>query len=253
MSACCGTSPTPSAGRICRLASVRPAPSCSLRPAPARCPNIPAPATGGATSCRHSRRRSTSSRTRRTGCSATPATKCGACGRPRLARRNRRPGRPAARPARDRCLVAPARSLALAPGGDVNGAARPAAELTTPDSPLRRLFTRLADEFSATAQGNGAAEAAFEGALRARFGALGDYAAGAGPQALDRLHALGMARRDETAYAELDGTLRAEAARAPGRAAPGLSPAWGPCCAPAVAPSRVSTPRWPNSRRPAAR
>jgi type VI secretion system protein ImpL len=106
-------------------------------------------------------------------------------------------------------------SLALAPGSDTNGAARHATELTTPDSPLRRLLTRLADEFSATAQGKSAAEAAFEGALRARFGALGDYAAGAGPQALDRLHALAMARRDDTAYAELDGTLRAEAAGAP--------------------------------------
>src|SRR6188472_465890 len=86
---------------------------------------------------------------------------------------------------------------------------------TAPDSPLRRLFTRLADEFSATPQGGSTAEAAFDGALRARFGALGDYAAGAGPQALDRLHALASGKRNETANAELDSTLRAEAARAP--------------------------------------
>ena len=44
---------------------------------------------------------------------------------------------------------------------------------------------------------------------------LGDYAAGAGPQALDRLHALTTGKRDEAANAELDATLRAEAARAP--------------------------------------
>ena len=106
-------------------------------------------------------------------------------------------------------------ALALAPGTDADGASRQATELTAPDSPLRRLLTRLADEFSATAQGGSAAEAAFDGTLRARFGALGDYAAGAGPQALDRLHALATVKRDETADAELDATLRAEAARAP--------------------------------------
>lgn len=108
-------------------------------------------------------------------------------------------------------------ALALAPGTDADGASRLATELTASDSPLRRLFTRLADEFSATAQGGSAAEAAFDTALRARFGELGDYAAGAGPQALDRLHALALAtaRRDETANAELDATLRVETARAP--------------------------------------
>ncbi|CAN7754579.1 type VI secretion system membrane subunit TssM [Variovorax sp. LjRoot84] len=106
-------------------------------------------------------------------------------------------------------------ALALAPGTDADGAARQATELTAPDSPLRRLLTRLADEFSATSQGGSTAEAAFDGLLRARFGALGDYAAGAGPQALDRLHALATAKRDEAANAELDATLRAEAARAP--------------------------------------
>lgn len=106
-------------------------------------------------------------------------------------------------------------ALALAPGTDADGASRQASALTAPDSPLRRLLTRLADEFSATPHGASAAEGAFDGALRARFGALGDYAAGAGPQALDRLHALATARRDETTNAELDATLRAEAARAP--------------------------------------
>jgi len=105
-------------------------------------------------------------------------------------------------------------ALALAPGTDADGASRQATELTAPDSPLRRLFTRLADEFSATAQGGSAAEAAFDTALRARFGELGDYAAGAGPQALDRLHALAAAKRGDT-NSELDATLRAEAARAP--------------------------------------
>ena len=106
-------------------------------------------------------------------------------------------------------------ALALAPGTDADGARRQATELTGPDSPLRRLLTRLADEFSATSQGGSTAEAAFDGALRARFGTLGDYAAGAGPQALDRLHALTTGKRDEAANAELDATLRAEAARAP--------------------------------------
>lgn len=108
-------------------------------------------------------------------------------------------------------------ALALAPGTDADGTSRQATEITASDSPLRRLFTRLADEFSATAQGGGAAEAAFETALRARFGELGDYAAGAGPQALDRLQALALttARRGGTANAELDATLRAEVARAP--------------------------------------
>ncbi|KWT65632.1 MULTISPECIES: type VI secretion system membrane subunit TssM [unclassified Variovorax] len=106
-------------------------------------------------------------------------------------------------------------ALALAPATDAEGASRQASALTAPDSPLRRLLTRLADEFSATPQGASAAEGAFDGALRARFGALGDYAAGAGPQALDRFHALATARRDEAANAELDATLRAETARAP--------------------------------------
>ena len=106
-------------------------------------------------------------------------------------------------------------ALALAPGTDADGARRQATELTGPDSPLRRLLTRLADEFGATSQGGGTAEAAFDGALRTRFGALGDYAAGAGPQALDRLHALTTGKRDAAANAELDATLRAEAARAP--------------------------------------
>jgi len=106
-------------------------------------------------------------------------------------------------------------ALALAPGTDADGASRQATELTAPDSPLRRLFTRLADEFSATAQGGSVAEATFDAALRARFGELGDYAAGAGPQALDRLHALAIAKRGDTANAELDATLRAETARAP--------------------------------------
>ena len=136
-------------------------------------------------------------------------------------------------------------ALELAPGSDANGAARQATELTAPDSPLRRLLTRLADEFSPTAQGDSAAEAAFDGTLRARFGALGDYAAGPGPQALDRLHALATVKRDETAHAELDATLRAEAAGAPAavrRVYAGL----GTCSAPAAAPSRVSPPRWRN-------
>ncbi|VTU29163.1 type VI secretion protein IcmF [Variovorax sp. PBS-H4] len=106
-------------------------------------------------------------------------------------------------------------ALALAPGIDADSASRQALALTAPDSPLRRLLTRLADEFSATPQGAGAAEGAFDAALRARFGALGDYAAGAGPQALDRLQELATAKRDEAANAELDTTLRAEAARAP--------------------------------------
>ncbi|MEJ8822019.1 type VI secretion system membrane subunit TssM [Variovorax humicola] len=107
-------------------------------------------------------------------------------------------------------------ALALAPVADAESASRRATELTAPDSPLRRLFTRLADEFSAPLQGGSAAETGFNGALRARFGTLGDYAAGAGPQALDRLHALAVTgKRDESAAAELDATLRAEAARAP--------------------------------------
>ncbi|MDM0108089.1 type VI secretion system membrane subunit TssM [Variovorax sp. J22R24] len=106
-------------------------------------------------------------------------------------------------------------ALALAPGTDADGASRQASELTAPDSPLRRLLTRLADEFSAIPQGGSVAESAFDGTLRARFGALGDYAAGAGPQALDRLHALAASQRDESANAELDATLRAEATRAP--------------------------------------
>lgn len=106
-------------------------------------------------------------------------------------------------------------ALALAPGTDADGASRQATELTAADSPLRRLFTRLADEFSASSPQGSPAEAAFDAAVRARFGALGDYAAGAGPQALDRLHALTTGKRDEAANAELDATLRAETARAP--------------------------------------
>ena len=107
-------------------------------------------------------------------------------------------------------------ALALAPGTDADGACAPGNRTHGPDSPLRRLLTRLADEFSATAPGRQHGR----GRLRWRccghdFGALGDYAAGAGPQALDRLHALATGKRDETANAELDATLRAEAARAP--------------------------------------
>jgi type VI secretion system protein ImpL len=105
-------------------------------------------------------------------------------------------------------------ALALAPVGNTDAAAR-AAQLTAPDSPLRRLFTQLADEFSATPQSGSKAELAFDGALRTRFGALGDYAAGPGPQALDHLGALASARRDPNADAELDATLRSETARAP--------------------------------------
>ncbi|HSW20035.1 MAG TPA: type VI secretion system membrane subunit TssM [Ramlibacter sp.] len=105
--------------------------------------------------------------------------------------------------------------LALAPGADAETPARQAAELTAPGSPLRRLFTLLADEFSAPSQGGGAAEVAFDDTVRVRFGALGNYAAGAGPQALDRLYALTAGRRDKAADAELDAILRAEAARAP--------------------------------------
>ncbi|MBA2962084.1 MULTISPECIES: type VI secretion system membrane subunit TssM [Ramlibacter] len=112
-------------------------------------------------------------------------------------------------------------ALALAPGGDADDASRQAIELTAPDSPLRRLLTRLADEFSATPQGGGAAEVAFDAALRARFGPLGDYAAGPGPQALDQLHALATRKR-QTADTELDATLRNEAARAP----PALRKLW---------------------------
>jgi type VI secretion system protein ImpL len=118
----------------------------------------------------------------------------------------------------ERVIVAWSRqldALVLAPGSDAGDASRQATELTAPDSPLRRLLTRLADEFSATSQGGSAAEVAFDGTMRARFGSLGDYAAGPGPQALDRLHALVNGRRDETARAELDATLRAEAAGAP--------------------------------------
>lgn len=106
-------------------------------------------------------------------------------------------------------------ALVLAPRSDAGEASRQATDLTAPDSPLRRLLTRLADEFSATSQGGSAAEVAFEGTLRARFGSLGDYAAGPGPQALDRLHALVTGKRDETGGAELDATLRTEAAGAP--------------------------------------
>ena len=106
-------------------------------------------------------------------------------------------------------------ALVLASGTEANGAAHPATELTAPDSPLRRLYTRLADEFSASPRGAGTAEGAFDTELRTRFGALGDYAAGAGPQALDRLHALASGRRDAAGDAELDAALRAEAARAP--------------------------------------
>ncbi|MCU1533405.1 MAG: Type secretion protein IcmF [Arthrobacter sp.] len=106
-------------------------------------------------------------------------------------------------------------ALALAPGTDADGAWRQATELTGPDSPLRRLLTLLADEFSATSQGGSTAEVVFDSTLRAQFAALGDYASGAGPQALDRLHALTTGKRDETTNAELDATLRVEAARAP--------------------------------------
>jgi type VI secretion system protein ImpL len=105
--------------------------------------------------------------------------------------------------------------LALASGAQANGASRHATELTGPDSPLRRLLTRLADEFSGSRGGAGAADAAFNAALRARFGALGDYAAGAGPQALDRLHTLASGKRDGAGDAQLDATLRGEAAHAP--------------------------------------
>ncbi|HSW18897.1 MAG TPA: type VI secretion IcmF C-terminal domain-containing protein, partial [Ramlibacter sp.] len=106
-------------------------------------------------------------------------------------------------------------ALSLSAGADADGGARQATELTAPDSPLRRLLTRLADEFSATPQAGGAAEVAFDAAVRARFAALGDYAAGPGPQALDRLHALASAKRDRSANAELDAALRAEAVSAP--------------------------------------
>ncbi|RYF16059.1 MAG: type VI secretion system membrane subunit TssM [Comamonadaceae bacterium] len=105
--------------------------------------------------------------------------------------------------------------LALPTGIDAEGASRQAVALTAPDSQLRRLLTRLADEFSAPAREGTAAEAGFASVLRARFGALGDYAAGAGPQSLDRLHAIASGKRDETSRAELDATLRAETARAP--------------------------------------
>ncbi|GAA4340214.1 type VI secretion system membrane subunit TssM [Variovorax defluvii] len=106
-------------------------------------------------------------------------------------------------------------ALALAAGTDAEGAARQATDLTAPDSPLRRLLTQLADEFSAMPQGGSAAESAFDSALRSRFAALGDYAAGPGPQALDRLHALASSRGADAGKAELDASLRAEAARAP--------------------------------------
>lgn len=106
-------------------------------------------------------------------------------------------------------------ALALAPDSDAIDASRQASELTAPDSPLRRLLTRLADDFSATSQGNSAAEIAFDTALRARFGSLGDYAAGPGPQALDRLQALAAGGRGQTESAKLDALLRTEAAEAP--------------------------------------
>ncbi len=106
-------------------------------------------------------------------------------------------------------------ALVLAPRSDAGDASRQATSLTAPDSPLRRLLTRLADEFSATSQAGSAAEVAFDGAMRARFSALGDYAAGPGQQALDRLYALVTGKRDETAGAKLDATLRTEAAGAP--------------------------------------
>jgi type VI secretion system protein ImpL len=105
-------------------------------------------------------------------------------------------------------------ALTLASGMEASGASRRATELTGPDSALRRLLTRLADEFSAT-PGAGAADAAFEAALRARFGTLGEYAAGAGPQALDRLHTLASNKGDAAGDAELDASLRGEAAHAP--------------------------------------
>jgi type VI secretion system protein ImpL len=103
----------------------------------------------------------------------------------------------------------------LAPGTDNDSGSRQATELTAPGSPLRRLLTRLADEFSANPQGASTAETAFDASVRARFGALGDYAAGAGPQALDRLHALASGNGGQGGKAELDATLRSEAARAP--------------------------------------
>ncbi|MBK0393163.1 type VI secretion system membrane subunit TssM [Ramlibacter algicola] len=104
--------------------------------------------------------------------------------------------------------------LGLASNGDADGTAREAVDPTAPDSPLRRLFTRLADEFSASAPAGDAAGGEFDRALRLRFGALGDYAAGPGPRAMDRLHALASRQRG-SGDAELDAALRSEAAAAP--------------------------------------
>jgi type VI secretion system protein ImpL len=106
-------------------------------------------------------------------------------------------------------------ALALTPVTGAEGASRQATQLTAPDSPLRRLLTRLAEEFKAAPPGGSAAEVAFDSVVRTRFGAVGDYAAGAGLQTLDRLYTLSAGKREAIADAELDAILRAEVAHAP--------------------------------------
>ncbi len=121
---------------------------------------------------------------------------------PRLARRDRRRQvgkRHAA--ARDRRLVAPARCRLGACARHRRGQrlAPVPAELTAPGFAAAPPPHTPGRRVQREPQGASAAEGAFDGALRARFGALGDHAAGAGPQALDRLQRPGHGpARDES-------------------------------------------------------
>ena len=109
MSACCDAYPTPSDRRICRRASAPPSPSCSPRRTPGRCRRIPAPATGGATFCRRSRRRFDEFANEADWVLGDAVGEVRRLQKDRAWRDEIPAGRPAPRPARDRRLVAPAR------------------------------------------------------------------------------------------------------------------------------------------------
>ena len=125
----------------------------------------------------------------------------------------------------DRLLSA----LSLSAPPDAESLGQLAGTLGAPASPLRELLARIALEFPPPASAGGSASAAqqaFDVATSARFGALADYARGAGAGAIDRLLVpLPAALREPagTRAGELLRELRAEAARAP---AP-LKSIWG--------------------------
>jgi type VI secretion system protein ImpL len=93
------------------------------------------------------------------------------------------------------------------------------ASLGAANSPLRQLLARFTLEFAETAAANASpATVAYDAALAAHFGALRDYARGAGAAAIDKLVVPMAAALREPAGAPattLGNELRAEAARAP--------------------------------------